>query len=87
MGEDDFVELDAEGRPKASPEGRRPASAKRAPRKTAAATAGAPRGRAPKGATVAAGADADVAPVVEAAAGAADAADAITAEHVGDAGA
>ena len=29
MGEDDFVELDAEGRPKSSPEGRRPAAARR----------------------------------------------------------
>ena len=45
MGEDDFVELDAEGRPKSSPDGRRPVPAKRAPRKTAAS---APRGRAPK---------------------------------------
>jgi small subunit ribosomal protein S2 len=90
MGEDEFVELDAEGRPKSSPEGRRPAPAKRAPRKTAAATAGAPRGRAPKGATVAAAADADAAPLVEAAAGAAGATDAIAAEHVaasGDTGA
>jgi small subunit ribosomal protein S2 len=52
MGEDDFVELDAEGRPKSSPEGRRPASAKRPPRKAAAAsTAPATRGRAPKGAS------------------------------------
>lgn len=89
MGEDDFVELDAEGRPKSSPEGRRPASAKRAPRKAAAATAGAPRGRAPKGATVAAGTDA--APGVDAAAGATDAADAVgSAEHAaasGDTGA
>jgi len=87
MGEDDFVELDAEGRPKSSPEGRRPASAKRAPRKTAAATAGAPRGRAPKGATVAAGADADAAPVADAAA---DPADTGSAEHLaasGDTGA
>ena len=34
VGEDDFVELDAEGRPKSSPEGRRPVAAKRPARKT-----------------------------------------------------
>jgi len=50
MGEDDFVELDAEGRPKSAPEGRRPAPAKRPPRKSAGAPAGATRGRAPKAA-------------------------------------
>jgi hypothetical protein len=37
VGEDDFVELDSEGKPKSSPDGRRPAAAKRAPRKAAAA--------------------------------------------------
>jgi len=62
MGEDDFVELDAEGRPKSSPEGRRPASAKRPPRKPAAA-APPSRARAAKGATgspvAATGADVD----------------------------
>ena len=74
MGEDDFVELDAEGRPKSSPEGRRPASAKRPPRKAAAVTAAPTRGRAPKGAPATAGAD--LAPGVDAAADAADAPDA-----------
>jgi small subunit ribosomal protein S2 len=57
MGEDDFVELDAEGRPKSSPEGRRPAPAKRPARKPGAAPAGAPRGRA-KGTKAAGAADA-----------------------------
>lgn len=56
-GEDDFVELDAEGRPKSSPEGRRPAAAKRPARKPGSAPAGAPRGRA-KGAKAAGGGDA-----------------------------
>ena len=66
MGEDDFVELDAEGRPKSSPEGRRPAAAKRPPRKPAAAAVPA-RARAAKGAasagsdTEAPAGDADVA--------------------------
>jgi small subunit ribosomal protein S2 len=45
VGEDDFVELDAEGRPKSSPEGRRPAAAKRPARKPGAAPATAPRAR------------------------------------------
>ena len=77
MGEDDFVELDAEGRPKSSPDGRRPASAKRAPRKAAATPAGAPRGRTPKAAS-GPGDDAD-----------ADTTDAVASEQVaasGDAG-
>lgn len=60
MGEDDFVELDAEGRPKSSPEGRRPAPAKRPARKPGAAPAGAPRGRA-KGAKAAGANDAGAA--------------------------
>jgi small subunit ribosomal protein S2 len=34
VGEDDFVELDAEGKPKSAPDGRRPAGTKRAARKT-----------------------------------------------------
>jgi small subunit ribosomal protein S2 len=46
VGEDDFVELDAEGRPKSSPEGRRPVAAKRPARKPGSAPASAPRGRA-----------------------------------------
>jgi small subunit ribosomal protein S2 len=37
IGEDDFVELDADGRPRANPEGKRPGAARRAPRKPAAA--------------------------------------------------
>jgi len=45
VGEDDFVELDAEGKPRSAPEGRRPAAAKRPARKAAGAPAGAPRGR------------------------------------------
>jgi small subunit ribosomal protein S2 len=36
VGEDDFVELDSEGKPKSSPDGRRPATAKRATRKATA---------------------------------------------------
>jgi small subunit ribosomal protein S2 len=36
MGEDDFVELDADGRPRANPEGRRASASKRPPRKPAA---------------------------------------------------
>jgi small subunit ribosomal protein S2 len=44
VGEDEFVELDAEGRPKAAPESRRPAPAKRPARKSGAPGAGA-RGR------------------------------------------
>ncbi|MCL4778785.1 MAG: 30S ribosomal protein S2 [Gammaproteobacteria bacterium] len=36
VGEDDFVELDADGRPRANPEGRRAGGARRAPRKAAA---------------------------------------------------
>lgn len=61
-GEDDFVELDAEGKPKAQPGARRPAPARRA-------TRGARAGEAPKaprrpqpGAEAAAGAAADPAP-------------------------
>lgn len=57
VGEDDFVELDAEGRPKSAPEGRRPAAAKRPVRKAGAAPASAPRGRA-KGARAADNAEA-----------------------------
>ncbi len=37
IGEDDFVELDADGRPRASPDGKRAGGARRAPRKPAAA--------------------------------------------------
>ncbi|MCL4792212.1 MAG: 30S ribosomal protein S2, partial [Gammaproteobacteria bacterium] len=37
IGEDDFVELDADGRPRANPEGKRAGTARRAPRKPAAA--------------------------------------------------
>ena len=48
MGEDEFVELDAEGRPKSNPDARRPAPAKRAARKTAVAPGGGSRVRAPK---------------------------------------
>lgn len=36
VGEDDFVELDADGRPRANPEGKRAGGARRAPRKAAA---------------------------------------------------
>ena len=36
IGEDDFVELDADGRPRANPEGRRASASKRPPRKPAA---------------------------------------------------
>lgn len=36
IGEDDFVELDADGRPRANPEGARASAAKRPPRKAAA---------------------------------------------------
>jgi small subunit ribosomal protein S2 len=36
VGEDDFVELDSEGKPKSAPDGRRAAPAKRATRKAAA---------------------------------------------------
>lgn len=36
MGEDDFVELDADGRPRANPEGRRASASKRPPRKPVA---------------------------------------------------
>jgi small subunit ribosomal protein S2 len=53
VGEDDFVELDAEGKPKSSPDGRRPAATKRAPRKATAAL----REPAPKPATAEAKAD------------------------------
>lgn len=53
VGEDDFVELDAEGRPKSSPEGRRPAPAKRPVRKAAGPAA--PRGRGKAGKSGAAG--------------------------------
>lgn len=35
VGEDDFVELDADGRPRANPEGKRAGGARRAPRKAA----------------------------------------------------
>ncbi len=80
MGEDDFVELDAEGRPKSSPEGRRPASAKRPARKPAAVTAAPAKARTAKGSSGAAAvsdvdapagsgdADAGTADVVDAAA-------------------
>lgn len=36
IGEDDFVELDADGRPRANPEGKRTSAARRPPRKPAA---------------------------------------------------
>jgi small subunit ribosomal protein S2 len=44
VGEDDFVELDADGRPRANPEGKRAGGARRAPRKAAARSSAANAG-------------------------------------------
>src|SRR5690606_30149582 len=84
IGEDEFVELDAEGRPKAQTDGKRGAPAKRPARRSTGSPAGAPRGRTtarrPK-ADDAVAATAPAAPVEAEAAGADDGAAA-----AGDAG-
>jgi small subunit ribosomal protein S2 len=50
VGEDDFVELDADGRPRANPEGKRAGAGRRAPRKPAGVRgAAANAGSAPSG--------------------------------------